>query len=544
MLLTVSKLNKTIGVKTLFDNLGFYLDEGEKIALIGKNGAGKTTLFNIIASLEKEFQGQVEYRKGSRIILTKQEHFLDEHLSAIEYILNDLPDYNDMKAKLANYEIHGDGQGVSLEEYCDAVAIFSEKGYYDIETEILISLNEFQVNEDRAKMPMKNLSGGEKRFVELVRVMYSACDLALIDEPTNHMDYIGKDKFIQWLKKTKDSLFLVSHDRDVLEHVDKILELRDRQISVYDGNYSKYLKQNTANTSSDIKSYEMALKKIKTLEEAIKTHMGSEPRLRIMRLRFQKEIDDIKANLEKPSFWIDKESLSAMSDTMLKSYEKYKDESIKITDKSQRDHKKLLFAVKKLSLGYEEPLFNNITFDIHSDDKIQIKGRNGAGKSTFLRTLIGYINEKPFPAKIFYGEIMKKNSVKLGVYEQEINPEVLDQTLGEALKNIYYELDIPFNDTVRSAVMKRYLFDPLQDYKITVRDLSGGQKARLQLIKMMANEPNLLILDEPTNHLDLPSIEELERTLNGFAGGIIYVSHDSFFVKNIGGKEVIIVFHL
>ena len=538
MLLGITKLNKTIGVKTLFEDLDFTLYEGEKVALIGKNGAGKTTLFNIIAGEEKEFQGNIEFRKDSRVILTKQEHFLSDDISAIDYILGDLPSYNDYKKIIESYEMHGEDEGVGLQEYCDAVAFFSEKGFYDIEPKILQTLEKFQLDEDRAKMPMNNLSGGEKRFVELARVMYSECDLALIDEPTNHMDYVGKEKFLKWLKETNDSLFLVSHDRDVLQNVDKILELKDKKISVFNGNYDQYLKQNTSNTSADIKSYEASLKKIKTLEAAIKAHMGSEPRLRIMRLRFQKEIDEIKANLEKPSFWIDKESLDQMSGTMLESYEKYKDASISISNKSNASHKKLLFSVKKLSLGYEEPLFDNITFEVNSDDKIQIKGRNGAGKSTFLRTLIGHINDTKYDAKVFYGEILKKNFVRLGVYEQEVDPAMLNMTLGEAVNAIYYDLDQPFNDTIRAAILKRYLFDPLQDYKILVRDLSGGQKARLQLIKMMSDNPNLLILDEPTNHLDLPSIEELEKTLQNFAGGIIYVSHDSVFVKNIGGKVV------
>lgn len=547
MLINISKLNKSIGIKTLFEDLNLSISGGEKLALIGKNGAGKTTLFNLIMGEDKDFHGSIDIRKGTRIILTKQEHFLDENTTAIDYILNDLPDYNALKAVLANYELHGEDNGISLEEYCDAVAKFSENGFYDIEVEILISLSEFQIDENRARMPMKNLSGGEKRFVELVRVMYSKCDLALIDEPTNHMDYVGKEKFISWLKKTKDSLLIISHDRDVLKYVDKILELKDMQISIFNGNYDNYLSINSISNVSSITKYENDLKRIDKAKKQMLAARDHKFKARsnkartaalIQERRFQKEYDRLQADLKKPSIWIDSENLQNMSEKVIKNYEKYKDNSIKIINKSKGSNKKLLFSVEKLSLGYDKPLFENIHFEVYSGDKIQIKGRNGAGKSTLLKTIIANIENQKLPAKVFYGEIKKKNTVKLGVYEQEVSESVLDLTLGDAVKNIYYDLDIPFNETVRSAVLKRYLFDPMQDYKILVRDLSGGQKARLQLIKMMANDPNLLILDEPTNHLDLPSIEELENALNDFEGGVIYVSHDSYFVKNIGGNII------
>jgi ATPase subunit of ABC transporter with duplicated ATPase domains len=538
MILNISKLNKAIGSKVLLDDVNFTLYKGQKVALIGRNGSGKTTLFKILAGYDQEHEGLVEYQSGLKITLTQQEHHLDQETSAIDYILKDIPRYLELQEQINKYELHGEDSDVSLEAYCEAVAIFGEKGYYDVETEILISLEEFQLPEDRAKMSMSNLSGGEKRFVELVKIMYSECDLALIDEPTNHMDYIGKDKFISWLKKTKETLFLISHDRDVLEHVDKILELKDKQVFVSNGNYDQYLKLNSSSTSAGIKSYEETLKKISGLKKQIAEHKGNDPKLRIMRLRFQKEIDALEANLKKPSFWIDQENLETMDARVVSSYEKYKDTNIKIIQKSESSHKKLFLKVDKLSLGYTEPLFNNINFEIYSDDKVQIRGRNGAGKSTLIKTLVATINGTEAASTKFFGEVSVKNAVKLGVYEQEVDGDVLDLTLGDAIKAIYYDLDMPYNDQIRSAILKQYLFDPMMDYKIRVRDLSGGQKARLQLIKMMANKPTLLILDEPTNHLDLPSIEELEKTLLNFNGGIIYISHDSFFCKKIGGKVI------
>jgi len=212
MILNVSKLNKFIGSKELFEDLNFVINENEKVALIGKNGSGKTTLFRILDGEEKEYQGLVEYRTGLKIILTKQEHFLDNSISALDYILNDLPEYIELKEVLSKYELHGEGSDISLEEYCDAVNVFGEKGYYDIESEILITLEEFQIPESRARSPMKGLSGGEKRFVEIVRIMYSECDLALLDEPTNHLDLPSIEELENVLNNFKGGIIYVSHD--------------------------------------------------------------------------------------------------------------------------------------------------------------------------------------------------------------------------------------------------------------------------------------------------------------------------------------------
>jgi ATPase subunit of ABC transporter with duplicated ATPase domains len=547
MILTLSKLNKSIGSKVLLEGINFTLNKGEKVALIGRNGSGKTTLFKILAGLDKEFQGNLEYQSGLKITLTEQEHNLNEEITALDYILKDIPEYLTLQAQINDYELHGEDSEVSLEAYCEAVAIFSEKSYYETETEVLIALEEFQISEDRAKMPMSNLSGGEKRFVELVRIMFSECDLALIDEPTNHMDYVGKDKFIKWLQKTKETLFIISHDRDLLKYVDKVLELRDKQIEVYNGNYDDYIEKNSSSTSSQIKNYELGLRDIDKAKKQMLDARDHKMKAKsdksrtaalIREKRFQKELDRLIESSKKPSFWIDKENLENLDKRTISSYNKYKDKNIRITNQSISSHKKLLLKVEKLSLGYEDRLFNDISFDIYSDDRIEIKGRNGAGKSTLIKSIIATIEEKEAIAKRFHGEIIIKNSVKLGVYDQEVNPALLELTLGEAIREIYYGLNMPFNDQMQSAILKQYLFDPMLDYKIKVKDLSGGQKARLQLIKMMANKPNLLILDEPTNHLDLPSIEELENTLNDFAGGIIYISHDSYFRKKIGGKLV------
>jgi ATPase subunit of ABC transporter with duplicated ATPase domains len=215
MLLRVSNLSKSIGIKDLFHDLSFMFNEGEKVALIGRNGCGKTTLFHILNGDDSEYSGKVEFKKGASIILTRQEHFLDAPITALDYILDSVPQYRELRSNIASYERGEDT--VSLEQYLEDLHEFGSKGYFEVEAKILQSLQGFQIGEERALDNLKDLSGGEKRFVELVRVMYSEATLALIDEPTNHMDYVGKEKFIKWLTTTKQNVFLISHDRDVLK---------------------------------------------------------------------------------------------------------------------------------------------------------------------------------------------------------------------------------------------------------------------------------------------------------------------------------------
>jgi ATPase subunit of ABC transporter with duplicated ATPase domains len=539
MLVKASNLSKSITGKDLFQDLSFIVNEGEKVALIGRNGLGKTTLFRILNGEDKEFQGQIEFQKGIQVILTRQEHFLEESVTALEYILENVPKFNELEAQIRDYETHGE-EKVSLQDYCDSLTEFSELGYFELRSKVTQSLADFQLPEEKVNASMTLLSGGEKRFVELVRVMYSGADLALIDEPTNHMDYIGKEQFIEWLKASEQSLFIVSHDRDVLKYVDKIFEIKNKQITTFNGNYDQYIKQNSLRTTSDIAKYEQDLKRIEQLKKQILDlgRRGAKDKaIKIMEDRFKRELERLEESLEKPSFWIDKDSLEDISTKVVDKYHKYKEKNIQIKQTASQNYKKILLDVKHLSLGYTEPLFKDVNFELHYGEKIFIKGRNGAGKSTLIKKILSSIQKTESPSQIFHGEIKLGPSLKVGVYEQEIDKRYLKMTLTQAITELYYHYDIPINNEKINAILKNYLFEP-DDGRLTFTSLSGGQKARFQLIKMLVNEPNLLILDEPTNHLDLPSIEELENALLNYHGGIIYISHDSYFIENMGGTVV------
>lgn len=546
MLVKLANISKSIGGKDLFEDLSFVINEGEKVGMIGRNGTGKTSIFRIISGEDDEYDGQVEIRKGVRIVLTKQEHHFVENISALDYVLDSIPKFRELQTKITLYEKEGE-EKVSLEDYCDALNDFSILDYYSIESRVIQSFSGFQLDEEKILRPLQDLSGGEKRFVELIKVMYSDADLALIDEPTNHMDYIGKEQFIKWLQEIDKTIIVITHDRDVLKFVNKVIEVKDRRAYTYNGNYDDYIKQNNANNVANIKQYENDIRALKKAERQMKyaqlrKHAAkvtkSRTSARIREERFTKHFEKLNDELKKPSLWIDKQSLDSVSTKVVCSYSKYKEQNINIRGTNSDGVKKLLVNVKNLSLGYDKPLFKEVSFDIHTGDTILIKGRNGAGKSSLLKTIISMSKNESAGTIIFRGELKLSSTLKIGIYEQEIDKKYLSLTLSQAITNLHSENGIELGHQKLINLLKSYLFDPEVDAKLTMDKLSGGQKARFQLIKMFINQPNLLILDEPTNHLDLPSIEELETALQKYSGGIIYVSHDTYFIDSIGGKTI------
>jgi ATPase subunit of ABC transporter with duplicated ATPase domains len=257
-----------------------------------------------------------------------------------------------------------------------------------------------------------------------------------------------------------------------------------------------------------------------------------------MRNRLEKQLKEVEAANPKPSFWIDQESVALLNPKTTAAYDKYKEKNIKLAKHDNKERTTELLQVGEAALGYDgTPLFTPVSFTIGHGDRLHIVGRNGAGKTTLVRA-IAKAAQGQAPATLLKGWITPGHQLRFNMYEQEVGDGMLELTLADAVEHIYREFDLPINQQVVMRELGNYLFDPQNDAPTLVKNLSGGQKARLQLIRMMANKPNLLILDEPTNHLDLPSIEELENALKAYHGAIIYISHDSYFARNIGGGEL------
>ena len=552
MLISVDIHNKHFGDKVLYENLSFTIDRNEKVGIIGRNGVGKSTLFAMLTGDDTEFDGEIQKARSCIIVNTRQEHHGLLDTPVIDYILGELPNFTKLKHIIDTYPDTMGASQTKMNKYSDALEQFSSLGYYNIEDSVLHQLASYQINENMALGRLGNLSGGQKRFVELVKIAHANADIALIDEPTNHMDYLAKDAFVKWLNEVSNlAVMVITHDRDVLKTVDRIIDIRNGQAYSYKGNYDAYLKQNSTSTVSAIQSYEVAQATIENLKKQIEyarrmkagasTAGGKKNPFIVMEDRLTKQLRALEAANPKPSFWIDRESISQMHSKTAASYNKYKAKNIRIgtTSGNTKAAANLpIVNVQGLSLGYTEPLFENISFQLPEGGRIRFHGRNGAGKTTLIRAILATSNNEELQAVCLAGYIETRPKLRIGVYEQEIASKYIDMPLETAIERLYLDQGLSISDQRICQLMGDYLFDPISDAKIPLNMLSGGQKARFQLISMLSNDPQLLILDEPTNHLDLPSIEELENSLHKYTGAIIFVSHDGYFVDSFPHETI------
>lgn len=534
--------------KLLYKELALIISENQKVGLVGRNGTGKTTLLNLIAGLDKEYDGSIDLSNKARLAFTRQEHSEVSSMSLIQYILEDLPEYKNLKSKLDNFVNIKEPSNKQLESYSNALERFNILGYFEVEERIKEDLRRLQFSEELIEGLVSSLSGGQKRLAEVVKIMNSSANLVLMDEPTNHMDYIAKAWFTDWLKNFQGSVVVITHDRDVLAFVDSIVEIKDLSAHKFTGNYDAYLKQNAVSASSGAADYENAQKRMERLKgqinQAVVRKLQAPPdqakKWKILENRLRKEYEDLSENVEKPSLWIDKESTEGLKKEELAKYDKYKAKNINIQTSSSSHGVSSLVKVEDLSLGYSDTqIFQNLSFAISGGERIEIRGRNGAGKTTLVKAILDSASghQNSHNIRYFSGLIETSPNISIGFYEQELSASYLNLSLEEVIEKFHVDADIKVNSQKVRSIASNYLFQ-VGDLKTKVSNLSGGQKARLQLIKMFIKDPNLLILDEPTNHLDLPSIEELEESLKLYQGAILYISHDSYFQKALEGKLV------
>lgn len=551
-------------------NVKFSVDDGEKVGVIGRNGVGKSTLFGMLAGSDTDYTGEVIFKRGTTVVATAQEHHDTGGQTVLQYVLAGLPEYSQLSHIVETYPTTMGDDMKMITEYTEALQRFDDKGFYQIESDIERELETFQLP-DIAHSPLASLSGGQKRLVEVVKVMHAQAHLALIDEPTNHMDYIAKKQFIDWMKQAPEAMLVITHDRDVLQQVDRIVELKDGGSQSFKGNYDAYLKQNAHSTGTAMNEFELIEKRIVNLKQKVIDYQRLKEKSRnpqtiqkFKRLEqdSRKELAELQAK-EKPTFWIDRESAENLNYKVAGQYAKFKARNIKmnIKDESSRSSHVLVKAAN-VSLGYDTPLFSGVNIDLREGEAVELRGRNGAGKSTFIKKLLEQTSgpaTRSAPAsrsqaqlevgaappsvtqagdiQLFDGELSLDSKVRIGVYEQEVSPDYFELPLKEAIERVHLDRNLHINETKVRGLLHDYLFTE-SDGHIPVEKLSGGQKARLQVIAMLANDPQLLILDEPTNHLDLPSIEELETALKKYSGATLYVSHDDYFRKSVPATVV------
>ena len=618
MIADIHITEKSFGDKTLMRDVKFSVDDGEKVGVVGRNGVGKSTLFGILAGTDTDYTGEVIFRRGITVASTAQEHHGLGDQTVLSYILAGLPEYSSLKKIIDEYpETMGDNMR-KIEGYTQALERFDQKGFYQIEGKIGRELDNFQLS-GRGGCPLGSLSGGQKRLVEIVKIMHSGAHLALIDEPTNHMDYVAKQQFIDWMSsQPRQAMLIITHDRDVLGRVDRIIELKDGRAVSYRGNYDAYLKQNAQATAAGMNDFEHIEKRITNLKQKVLDYQrlkeksrnpGTIQKFKRLENEARAELAEL-SEMDKPTFWIDKDSAEQLDYKSAERYGKFKTRNIRLLMKdaaSRSQH--VLVRVEDAAVGVgERILFEGVNIDLREGEAVELRGRNGAGKTTLIRMLLasgdvaarashkiirdplkpaqifsemplasnastaappaleavehsriasapaersrsissGDASEKSTPAQergaavtpiLYSGNLFLDPQVRVGVYEQEIDERYLADPLEAAIEKLYLSRDLPISDTKIRQLLADYLFTEA-DRMTPLERLSGGQKARFQIVAMLANDPQLLILDEPTNHLDLPSIEELETALAKYSGAILYVSHDNYCRQAIGGEVV------
>ena len=547
MIADIHITEKSFGDKTLMKDVKFSVDDGEKVGVVGRNGVGKSTLFGILAGTDNDYTGEVVFRRGITIATTAQEHHGLGEQTVMSYILGGLPEYSKLKKIIDEYPLTMGDNMRKIEEYTQALERFDQKGFYQVEEKIDRELSNFQLD-GFGNRKISSLSGGQKRLVEIVKIMHSEAHLALIDEPTNHMDYVAKQQFIDWMNsQPHQAMLIITHDRDVLGQVDRIVEIKDGQAVSYRGNYDAYLKQNAQATTAGMNNFEQIEKRIVNLKQKVLDYQrlkeksrnpGTIQKFKRLENEARAELAEL-SEMEKPTFWIDKESASQLDYKSAERYGKFKSRNIRLSmkDASSRSQHVLVRA-ENVAVGIgERILFEDVNIDLREGEAIEIRGRNGAGKTTLIRMILASGKSFDGGPILYSGDIFLDPQVRIGVYEQEIDEKYLADPLEKAIEKLYMSRDLSISDTKIRQLLADYLFTDA-DRMTPLARLSGGQKARFQIIAMLANDPQLLILDEPTNHLDLPSIEELETALAKYSGAILYVSHDNYFREKLGGKVV------
>ena len=547
MIADIHITEKSFGDKTLMKDVKFSVDDGEKVGVVGRNGVGKSTLFGILAGMDNDYTGEVVFRRGITVATTAQEHHGLGEQTVMAYILSGLPEYPELKKIIYEYPLTMGDNMRKIEEYTQALERFDQKGFYQVEEKIERELSNFQL-EGFGDRKISSLSGGQKRLVEIVKIMHSEAHLALIDEPTNHMDYVAKQQFIDWMNsQPHQAMLIITHDRDVLGQVDRIVEIKDGQAVSYRGNYDAYLKQNAQATTAGMNNFEQIEKRIVNLKQKVLDYQrlkeksrnpGTIQKFKRLENEARAELEEL-SEMEKPTFWIDKESVGQLDYKSAERYGKFKSRNIRLSmkDASSRSQHVLVRA-ENVAVGIgERILFEDVNIDLREGEAIEIRGRNGAGKTTLIRMILASGKSFDGGPVLYSGDIFLDPQVRIGVYEQEIDERYLSDPLEKAIEKLYMSRDLSISDTKIRQLLADYLFTDA-DRMTPLTRLSGGQKARFQIIAMLANDPQLLVLDEPTNHLDLPSIEELETALAKYSGAILYVSHDNYFREKLGGKVV------
>ena len=510
VLLSVSGVTVEYGTDVVLNNINFSINEGDRLGIVGVNGAGKSTLAKIIAGTFTPSSGSVYIAKDKTVSMLAQNAMLESENTVLAEMLDAFPEIVAAERRLgelsASIENHIGGNE-AIEKYATLTEDFRKMGGYEYRSRTKSTLARFGFGEDSLDKTINKLSGGERTRLALVKLLLREPDLLILDEPTNHLDMETLAWLEEHLRSYKKTLILISHDRYFLDRAaNKILDIEHTEATIYNGNYSAYAAQKAEQRKALAKKHELQQKEISRIEAIIdqQRRWGQAHNFITIKSK-QKQIEHLE-----------KDSVSAPKNLP-------KNISLRFSE-ARESGSDVLFA-ENISKSYgERKILSDISFEVKKRDRIMIVGPNGCGKSTLVR-ILGGLDED------YSGVLRFGYNVIPGYYDQEQQTLDNDSTVLEEVCRAHDKLTMP---VVRSALASFLFFTEDMDKKVSV--LSGGERARLMLCKMILSQINLLILDEPTNHLDIGSREALEDALMQFSGTIIAVSHDRYFVRKLSSK--------
>jgi len=508
MLIQLNNVTKNFVVNEIFSNVKMEIKDKDRVAIVGRNGAGKSTLLKIISGELSFDSGERTISKNTTIGYLSQEFIVREDLSIYEEMITCFDEIISLEANLEklSYELTPENieNDPSLLDRFDRLQneVLTHKDYH-YKSKIESVLYGLDFTKDVFDKKISTFSGGEKTRLSMAKLLLSEPDLLILDEPTNHLDMENVAWLENYLSSYNGAIVIVSHDRYFLDKVVNVVyNLEFGKLKKYVGNYSKFLKQYEEDYEKQLKEFTSQQKDIKRLEEFVQKNIARASTSKMAKSR-QKVLDKMEL-IDNP-----------------KKDDKAANIEFNIKEQSGRD----VLMIENLKVGYDgRQVGNAYNFSVYKGDRIAIVGRNGIGKSTLIKTIAK--KQNAIGGSVHYG-----SKVSLGYYDQKQAEFESSKTI---LNELWDEYPLMKEAEVRT-VLGRFLFRGDSVLKI-VRDLSGGEKARLQLAKLMLEKNNLLVLDEPTNHLDITSKQVLEDALENYEGTIVFVSHDRYFINKIANK--------
>lgn len=507
ILLQTNDVERRFGADVLFHNINLQIQEHGRTALVGRNGAGKTTLLKMIAGITSPDEGTISKAKDLSIGYLAQDQGLDSQnniWAELDTVFADLhreeQTIHDLEKQLATLDATTDQYGRVMEQYDRLQGDFKKRGGFEYESRMRGILTGFGFGEEYYDTPVNALSGGQKTKLALAKILLQAPNLLILDEPTNHLDMNVLAWLEDYLKSYQGALLVVSHDRYFLDHVVKdVYDLDNRTLRHYTGNYTQFVQHKQEWLKAEWKHYDQQQKKIAKLEDFVNRNIVRASTAKRAQAR-RKQLEKME-RLDRP-----------VTD----------DQSIHFHFHSEKASGNEVLDVDQLKVGYDDQvLAGPLSFAVRKPHRVGIIGPNGIGKSTLLKTILNKI-----PA--VSGSVKFGANLDVGYYDQEQQQLHADKTVLEEVWDDHPE--VPEKD-IRS-LLGSFLFVGDDVYKV-VHELSGGEKARLELTKLSFQPINFLILDEPTNHLDIDSREVLESAINEFPGTVLFVSHDRYFINQV-----------